>query len=77
MQSTRFSCQSSIKFEFSSAVFFEKHANFKFHENPSRGSRADPCGCTDRRTDMTKLIVTSRKFENESKNFVETFGKDA
>jgi hypothetical protein len=36
----------------------------KFHENPSSGSRVVPCGQTDGRTDMKKLIVAFRKFEN-------------
>jgi hypothetical protein len=29
--------------------------NNKFHENPSNGNRADTCGGTDGRTDITNL----------------------
>ena len=43
---------------------FEKHSNIKFRENPSSGSRVVQCGRTDRRTDMTKLIVGFRNFAN-------------
>jgi hypothetical protein len=35
---------------------FIKDPNIKFHGNPSSGGRADTCGQTDGRTDMTKLI---------------------
>jgi len=38
-----------MKLEFSRQIF-EKCSNIKFHENPSSGSRAVPCGCADRRT---------------------------
>jgi hypothetical protein len=34
----------------------------------SSGSRVFPCGQTDRRTDMTKLIVAFRNFANAPKN---------
>ena len=54
-----------MKLEFSRQIF-EKYSNIKFHENPSGGIRAVPCGRTDgqkdRRTDMTKLIVAFRNF---------------
>jgi len=33
----------------------------KFLENPSCGSRVVPCGRTDRRTNMTKLIVAESR----------------
>jgi hypothetical protein len=46
---------------------FEKYANIKFHENPSSGSRIVPCGGTDGRADMTKLIVAFRNFANAPK----------
>jgi len=39
----------------------------KFHENPSSESRVVPCGPTDRRTDITKLIVAFRNFANAPK----------
>jgi len=29
---------------------FEKSSNIEFHENPSSGSRVDPCGQTDEQT---------------------------
>ena len=45
---------------------FETFSHIKFNENPSRGSRVVPCewadGRTDRRTNMTKLIVSVRSF---------------
>jgi hypothetical protein len=34
----------------------------KCHQNPSKGNRVVPCGQTDGRTDMTKLIVAFRNF---------------
>jgi hypothetical protein len=46
---------------------FEKTLNIKFHENPSIGSPAVPCGQTGGRMDMTKLIVTFRNFANAPK----------
>ena len=56
----------SIKLEFYQQIF-EKYSNIKFHENPSSENRVVPCGQTDRRTDMTKLIVDFRNFENAPK----------
>jgi len=47
---------------------FQKSSNVKFRENPSTGSRVAPCGPTDRRTAMTKLIIAFRNFENAIKN---------
>jgi hypothetical protein len=49
----------SIKLEFSRQIF-EKYSNMKFHENSFSGSRVVPCGLTDGRTDMTKLIIAVR-----------------
>jgi len=49
--------------EFSQQIF-EKYSYVKFNENSSNGSRIVPCGRTDRRTDMTKLIVAFRNFAN-------------
>jgi len=56
-----------MKVEFSGQIF-EKYSNFKFHENPSSGSWVVPCGRTDRRTDMTKLIVAFRNFAKAPKD---------
>jgi len=46
---------------------FEKYANIKFHEQPSRGNIFASCGLTDCQTDMTNLIVTFRNFANPPK----------
>jgi hypothetical protein len=52
--------------------FPKKPPNIKFHKNPSSGSRVVPCERTDRqtdrRTDITKLIVAFHNFEKEYKN---------
>ena len=45
-----------------------KYSNIKFHENLSSGSRVVPCGQTDRRTAMTKLIFPFRNFANAPNN---------
>jgi hypothetical protein len=47
---------------------FEKYSNIKFHENPTSGSRVVPCGQTDGRKDMTKLVVAFRNIANAPKN---------
>ena len=59
-------CQILMKLEFSRQIL-KKYPNFKFHKNPSNGSRVFPCGRTDRRTDMTKPIVAFRNFANAPK----------
>jgi hypothetical protein len=46
---------------------FEKYSNFNFHEIPSSGSRV-PCGQTDGRTYMTKLLVAFHNFAKTPKN---------
>ena len=51
-----------------SRQIFEKFPSIKFNENPSSGSRVVPCGRTDRRTGMTKLIVACRNFANVRKD---------
>jgi len=60
-----------MKLEFSGQIF-EKFYNIKFHKNPSNWSRVVPCGRmggrTDRRANMTKLIVGFRNFANAPKN---------
>jgi hypothetical protein len=63
MYSAHYSCQILIISEFSRHIF-DKYSNTKFHENPSSGSQAVPCG----QTDMTKLIVAFRNFANAPKN---------
>ena len=51
-----------MRTEFSRQIF-EKYANIKFHENPSRGSRVFFFHADRRRqTDMKKLIVAFRNF---------------
>jgi len=40
----------------------------KLMKNPSIGSRVVPCGQTDGRTDMTKLLVAFINFVKASKN---------
>ena len=40
----------------------------KFYENPCSGSGVVPCGRTDRKTHMTKLIGAFRHFANAPKN---------
>jgi len=56
-----------MKLEFSRQIF-EKYPNIKFDEDLSSRSRVIPCGRTDGRTDMTKLIVALRNFSNAPKN---------
>jgi len=51
-----------MKFEFYRRIL-EKYLITTFHGNPSSGSRL-PFGRTDRRTDMTKLIVAFHNFAN-------------
>ena len=55
-----------MKLEFSPQIF-EKYPNVKFNENPFSGSRVVPCGQTDGRTEMTKLIVSFRNFAKAPK----------
>jgi len=49
------------------STVFRKHSNIKFHSNPSSGSRVVPCGKTDGRTDIAKLMVALWKFANAPK----------
>jgi len=58
-----------MKLEFSGQIF-EKYSNIKFHENLSIGSRVVPRGHSDRRTDMTKLVVAFRNFVKAPKNIL-------
>ena len=50
MQSTLYSRQILMKFEFSQQIF-EKSPNIKFHKNPSSGSRGVAWGRADGQTD--------------------------
>ena len=69
IQITRYSCQSLTKHEFSRRIF-EKYSNIKFHENPSNGRRAVPCGQiythdSDNRP-FTQLCVQAQKLYQET-----------
>jgi hypothetical protein len=68
MSSTRYSCKILIKLEFSEQIFL-KYSNNKYHENPSSGSQAVPCGWREgqRETDMSRLTVLVCKFVNAPK----------
>jgi hypothetical protein len=48
MLSTRYSCQTLMKLEYSRGIF-EEGLDIKFHENPASGSRVVPCGWTEGR----------------------------
>ena len=65
MWNTRYSFQISIELEFSRQIF-ETSSNIKFHEYPSSGSRAVPCGQTDGRTDKHEEALWN--FMKEQKN---------
>ena len=41
---------------------FRKNSDIKFHQNPSSGNRVVPCGQTEGRTDMMKLIIAFHNF---------------
>ena len=56
---TRYSCQILMKLKFSEQIF-DKHANIKFHENPSSGSRVVLMR-TDRLTGREKERRTERQ----------------
>ena len=49
-----------MKIEFSKQIF-EKYSNFKFHENPSNGSRVDG------QKDMTKIMIALHNIVNAPK----------
>ena len=52
-----------MKLEFSQQIL-EKYSDITFHDTSFVWSRVFPCGQTDRRTDMTKLMVISHSFAN-------------
>ena len=54
--------------DFLDNFLFENYSHIKFHKNTSSGSRVVPCGQTDGRTDMTKLIAPFPHFEKPPKN---------
>jgi hypothetical protein len=56
-----------MKLEFSQQML-EKYSDIKFHENSFSGRRVVAYGRTDRRINITKLIVAFRDLENVSKN---------
>jgi hypothetical protein len=62
--STRYACQILIKLGFSRHIF-EKCSNIKFHKTPSNGSRAVPCGQTDRHDEANSCF--SQFFESAQK----------
>jgi len=58
MQSTHYSCQILMKFEFSRQTF-EKHSNIKFHEYLFSGSWVVPCGQKDRQTRRSQYFLSA------------------
>jgi len=56
-------CQILMKLNFLGR-FSKNTQNMKFDENPSCGSRADPCSWTDGKTDVTDLIAAFDKYAN-------------
>jgi len=67
MLSSRYSGHILIKTEFLLWQILKKYSDIKFHENPSNGSRAVPCGQTDGRTDK-KITVVFRNFVTVHQN---------
>ena len=67
MSSTSYSYQSLITVEFPQQIFRKKLSNYKFHKNPSSGSRDVPCGQADGRTDTMKLIDGFRSLRTRLK----------
>ena len=63
------SSQILMKHEFSGQIF-EKYSNKTFHANPSNGSRFVPCGPTEGKTDVTKLVIAFRNFVYTPKNVI-------
>ena len=61
--STSYSCPILMKLEFSGQIF-EKYSNIKVIKIRPIGTEFYPCGQTDIRWDMTKVIVAFRNFAN-------------
>jgi len=57
MLSTGYLCRILIKLEFSHRNL-EKYSNIKFHEHPSSGSSAIPCGRTNGQADKNRKKLT-------------------
>ena len=66
MWNKRYSCRTLLKLEISRLIF-EKHSNIIIHEDSFSEGRVVPRGRTDRRTDMTNLIVAFCNFANAPK----------
>ena len=66
-QSTSYSCEILMKIEFSRQIF-DKYWNIKCSENPYLGAELFHDGWGDGETNMTKLIISFRKFANAPNN---------
>jgi hypothetical protein len=66
MKSSCYFYQIIMKLEFSREILKKTH-QYQVHENPSSGSRGFPCGQTDRKTDVTKIIVAFHNFSKAPK----------
>jgi hypothetical protein len=58
-----------MKHELSGHIF-EKYSNMTFNAKPSSGSRVVPCGPTEEKTDITKLVFAFRNFVNTPKTVI-------
>ena len=56
-----------MRFEFARDIFGKK-LGYQILSKSVTGGRVVPCGGTDRRTDVTKLIVAFRNFANAPRN---------
>jgi hypothetical protein len=62
MYISRYSCHIWMKLEFSWQIFEKYPHNQIFNGSQPSGGRVVPCGRTDKRADMTELIVALRHF---------------